>query len=320
MGTLSLSDYEDVNIAVPWGHILGRWYGNRRERPILALHGWQDNLGSFDRLIPLLPDYLGILCIDLPGHGCSSGLPAGIQYTFVEWAYCIGRIMKELKWTKVSLMGHSMGGVMGFLHTCLAPHTVDFIISIEAVLNPVGTVWDLSLYGFNIDKFVEEEERIGRGSIYEPKSYTLDNLCDYLYESSIESVPPNRAQHLLNRVMYRSQLYPDKFYLLRDNRTKYFNDLMMSLELGTEMSRRIWNKPYLIIKGADSPFITDKDNEILSILGNQNPEFEFHEVPGTHHVHLTNAGDCAKYIVPFLRRHRPAPKKEEVFLKRLHKL
>ncbi|XP_034482505.1 probable serine hydrolase [Drosophila innubila] len=311
MGTLSLSEYEDVSIWVPWGHISGRWYGNRKERPILAIHGYTDNLGTFDRLIPLLPDYLGVLCIDLPGHGCSSGLPPGIQYTFVEWSYVINRIMRQFKWSKVSLMGHSMGGVMGFLHTCLAPHTVDFIITIEAVLNPVGRVKDLSAYAFNIDKFVEEVERSSSSTIYEANSHTLQHFCDFLNVYTFESVPTDRAQHLLNRVMHRSQLYPDKFYLLRDNRTKFVNDFVMTPELGTEMARRIRNKPYLIIKGSDSHYITDNDYQVITILRDQNPQFEFHEVPGKHHVHLSNAEDCAKYIIPFLRQHRPPPKKEE---------
>lgn len=300
-----------MSISVPWGHISGRWYGNRKERPILALHGYTDNLGSFDRLIPLLPDYLGVLCIDLPGHGRSSGLPPGIQYTFVEWSYVISRIMREFKWSKVSLMGHSMGGIMGFVHTCLAPQTVDFIISIEAVLSPVGRIKELSSYAFNIDKFVEEEDHSTRPTIYEPKSHTLEHLCDYLNVHSFESVPTNRAHHLLNRIMHRSQLYPEKFYLMRDNRTKYINDFNMTRELGAEMARRIKNKPYLIIKGCDSHYITDSDYEILSILGDQNPQFEFHQVPGKHHVHLSNPADCAKYIIPFLRHNRPAPEETE---------
>uniref|UniRef100_A0A6P4EI86 Uncharacterized protein LOC108041320 n=1 Tax=Drosophila rhopaloa TaxID=1041015 RepID=A0A6P4EI86_DRORH len=80
MGKLSLTDYEAVKIPVPWGYISGRWYGNRKERPILGIHGWLDNLGSFDRLIPLLPDYIGVLCIDLPGHGRSSHLQSGMNY------------------------------------------------------------------------------------------------------------------------------------------------------------------------------------------------------------------------------------------------
>jgi len=37
-------------------------------RPIVCIHGWQDNAGTFDRLIPLLPREFSYLAIDLPGN------------------------------------------------------------------------------------------------------------------------------------------------------------------------------------------------------------------------------------------------------------
>lgn len=49
----------------------GKWWGSRNQQPILALHGWQDNAGSFDRLCPLLPAHIAIFCIDLPGMNIS---------------------------------------------------------------------------------------------------------------------------------------------------------------------------------------------------------------------------------------------------------
>lgn len=49
----------------------GKWWGPRTKQPILALHGWQDNAGTFDTLAPLLPHHIPLFCIDLPGHGAS---------------------------------------------------------------------------------------------------------------------------------------------------------------------------------------------------------------------------------------------------------
>ncbi|XP_034482567.1 probable serine hydrolase [Drosophila innubila] len=319
MGTLSLNDYEDVSIWVPWGHIAGRWYGNRKERPILAIHGFLDNLGSYDRLIPLLPDYLGVLCIDLPGHGYSSPLPPGIHYDFFDSAFLIARIMKEFKWSKVSLMGHSFGALLGFIYTSLAPHTVDLVISIEAVLSPMETPDFTETKKLRIEKYLEEEERNASAIIYEPTSYTLESLTDFVSKITFQSVPKEFAHHLLKRTICKSRLYPNKFYIAKDNRVKYFNELLFGPEFGAEMARRIGKKPFLIIKGCDSPFITEQSNEIISILGYQNPQFEFHEVSGLHHVHLSNATECAKYINPFLNQHR-ANSEEKAFSRKSHKL
>ena len=67
------------------------------------LHGRQDNAGSFDKLIPLLPKSISVLCLDLPGHGLSSHYPEG-EYYYVHWegAICLRRIVAYFKWNKVS--------------------------------------------------------------------------------------------------------------------------------------------------------------------------------------------------------------------------
>ncbi|XP_034110707.1 probable serine hydrolase [Drosophila albomicans] len=306
MGTLSLNDYEDVSIPLPWGHLAGRWYGNRRERPILALHGWQDNLGTFDTLIPLLPDYLGILCIDLPGHGHSSRLPKGIQYDFVNFAFIIGRVMQEFKWSKVSLLGHSMGAILSLIYSSLAPHTVDLVILIEGVINPFARL-DLDISAFNIERCLQEVDRmaINEATNYEPTSYSMEHFCQFVHTCTVEAVPVELAPHLLKRSVHRSQLYPDKYYTLKDNRTKCAVELQLSLGLAAEMARCIREKPVLILKGAESPFMCERDEEVISILRAQNPDLEFHELQGNHYIHLCNPTACAAHIVPFLRRHRP---------------
>lgn len=82
---------------------LGKLWGSRNKQPILALHGWQDNAGSFDSLAPLLSPNLPILSIDLPGHGYSSHMPLGqFYYIFWDGVIILRRIVKHYKWNKVS--------------------------------------------------------------------------------------------------------------------------------------------------------------------------------------------------------------------------
>lgn len=50
------------------GSIAAKWWGSKTKRPIILAHGWQDNAGSFDTLIPLLPSEFSYLAIDFPGH------------------------------------------------------------------------------------------------------------------------------------------------------------------------------------------------------------------------------------------------------------
>lgn len=46
---------------------LAKVWGTPNDHPILALHGWQDNAGTFDKLIPLLPSDLYVVCLDFCG-------------------------------------------------------------------------------------------------------------------------------------------------------------------------------------------------------------------------------------------------------------
>lgn len=79
-------EVKEVQIPTDWGHIAGKLWGSGQQRPILALHGWQDNAATWDTLIPLLPKDISILSIDFPGHGLSSWYPKGeiklISYSF----------------------------------------------------------------------------------------------------------------------------------------------------------------------------------------------------------------------------------------------
>jgi hypothetical protein len=76
---------EELQIAVPWGHISGLAFGPLEGRPVLAVHGWFDNANSFLGLAQTLPASVRLIAIDLPGHGFSSHLPIGSVYTIMNW-------------------------------------------------------------------------------------------------------------------------------------------------------------------------------------------------------------------------------------------
>lgn len=82
---------------------LGKWWGSKDAQPILALHGWQDNAGTYDKLAPILAQKIAILSIDLNGHGHSSHLHDGtFYYVFWDGIILVRRVIKHYKWDKVS--------------------------------------------------------------------------------------------------------------------------------------------------------------------------------------------------------------------------
>lgn len=291
---------------MPWGHVVGRWYGNRNVRPILALHGWQDNLGTWDRLIPLLPQHIGVLCVDLPGHGQSSKYPKGALYHAVDYVHIIIRIIKEYNWRKVSLLGHSMGGIVCFVYATLFPHTIDLLMQIDVVTSPKSSSEStIKRLAYNAEKNLLESERMDQLHCPEPPSYSYDQLEDILFRGTGKSIDRENCKYLLNRSIAQSRQFPSKYYFSKDGRVKYYQLFGAELGLSFEMAKRIRNKNVLIVRSTKSGYIKDGIFDVIKIFRENNPNFELHEVDGTHHLHLNNAEEVAQALTSFILRHRP---------------
>ncbi|CAF4772951.1 unnamed protein product [Pieris macdunnoughi] len=124
---------KEIKIPVPWGHVSAKLWGQENQRPVLALHGWQDNAGTWDPLAPMISDKLPILAIDFPGHGHSSWIPPGFQYSPWDLPRLILTIKDYFKWDKISILGHSMGSIAGMRFACVFPDDVDFFIAVDSL-------------------------------------------------------------------------------------------------------------------------------------------------------------------------------------------
>uniref|UniRef100_A0A1A9W7K5 AB hydrolase-1 domain-containing protein n=1 Tax=Glossina brevipalpis TaxID=37001 RepID=A0A1A9W7K5_9MUSC len=298
----------EIRIQVPWGHIAGQWYGDQLQRPILALHGWLDNCGTFAKLAPLLTTYRSILCIDLPGHGFSSHLPIGIHYEDLEYVRAILRIMEAYNWKTVSLMGHSMGGSIAFHFAAFYPEYVDMIISLDFVKQISYTPEYMpTVLKYIITKNMELDERIMDKRIpTEPPCYTMEECEHLLHEATDQSVNLENCKHILERNITRSTLYPEKYYFSRDGRIKVKRGYNASPELIIEMAKRISrvSMPYLVIKGGSSTNPSSRSSAIEDYLKKSHKRFTVRTyAPGTHHLHLNNANEVSQIIIQFLQNY-----------------
>lgn len=296
---------EEVEIKVPWGHLSGKWWGPRDVRPVLALHGWQDNAGTFDNLIPRLPKHLSYLSLDLPGHGLSSRIPDGQFYSTANILHVINTIRHHYKWEKVSLMAHSMGSMISFQFSALFPGQCDLVIGLDALkphhYKPTRIMESLPKIG---DEFYRIDQR--NQQKLQPPSYSYDDLIDRWVEATRSSITKEVAPILMKRAVAPSPDDPNKFYFTRDSRLKVFNFSIISQELSIEMAKRI-QIPYMFVKAIHSPYYENKRyfDEVLQVLIDNNPKFEFHLVDGTHHFHLTKPSLVDKQISEFLLKYRP---------------
>lgn len=93
---------DELEFEVPYGKLAAKtWHEETDEcKRVLALHGWMDNSGSFDNIMPHIKHENGvyIVALDLPGHGKSSQLPPGSSYSDMNIVMEIRRCLTELKW------------------------------------------------------------------------------------------------------------------------------------------------------------------------------------------------------------------------------
>jgi len=124
---------EDVRLRLPTIELAGRFYGPEDGQPVIALHGWMDNLMSFARLAPQLKG-LRILALDMAGHGYSAPRAIGASYSLFEYAADALRVADYLGWQKFSLLGHSLGAIICTMLAAALPQRIDKLALIDGLI------------------------------------------------------------------------------------------------------------------------------------------------------------------------------------------
>jgi pimeloyl-ACP methyl ester carboxylesterase len=129
----AVSRAEELRIPLANGALAAKAWGDRASPPLLALHGWLDNAGSFDRLAPQLAGDRYVVALDLRGHGRSSHLPQGEWYHYVDRFDELRGVFDHFGWARAGLLGHSLGGTLASLFAALYPERVEELLLVEAL-------------------------------------------------------------------------------------------------------------------------------------------------------------------------------------------
>ncbi len=298
------SKVEEYNIAVPWGHIACKWWGPKTICPILCIHGWQDNSGSFDPLIVQLPNHISYLAVDLPGHGRSSRIPDGMIYTVDVFFYAVLLICDHFRWDRVSLMGHSLGAIISFLYASAFPEKCDMVIALDN-LRPYANVFKMIHRYFwkALPKSMKADVR--NREPQEPPSYEFNELLIKIKSGLFIEICEEAAPYVLERSVMPSANQPNKYYFTRDSRLKSLPVPMMAHDMATMYAKQI-TSPYCFLRSSVVPNFESEEfyNEIVEIM-RRNPKFEMHSVGGNHHVHLNEPDKVSGLIATFIDKHRP---------------
>lgn len=140
--------------------------------PVLLLHGWPQTSYAWRHVLPLLADRYAVVAPDLPGFG-ESAIPSG-GYDKRTVAAHVRALMHELGHERFHVVGHDLGGQIGYALAAQWPDEVTRLVFVEAgvpglgrsieAANPLrGGSWH---FGFNMLPDLPEELVAGRERAY----------------------------------------------------------------------------------------------------------------------------------------------------------
>ncbi|KAL7405390.1 hypothetical protein ABVT39_028320 [Epinephelus coioides] len=288
----------ELSVPVPWGEIRGKVWGPDHGYPVLCLHGWLDNCGTFKTLIPLLPKECRYVAVDLAGHGLSSHLPLGVLYGVTTHMVHVRRIVEGLQWKKFSIMGHSMGGNIAGMFSALYPEMVDAVI----LLDSFGFI---STDSKNLSKVMRQ----GMDEMLQHEKKTEEKKRVYIYEKAVERLSaanPTLSEQSVRILLERGLVQVEGgFVFSRDLRVNFKNILCISLEQSLEMQSKIQASVLVVLgdKGFAATFPESNQqlpsSKLLKAYRDRNHTVV--TVSGDHHVHLNDPEAVAPLVSDFLQ-------------------
>ncbi|XP_019400769.1 PREDICTED: serine hydrolase-like protein 2 isoform X1 [Crocodylus porosus] len=296
--------FSELKFPVPWGHIAAKAWGSPKGHPMLCLHGWLDNANTFNRLIPLLPKDYCYMAMDLGGHGLSSHRPAGFPYHFVDYVSEVRRVVAALQWSRFTLMGHSMGGTVAGMFSCIFPEMVDKLILLESCgFFPAPQDHDAWLESKRkvVESLLSLEQNEHQPHKTRSPQAALKRLLEanpYLTEESGKILLQRGATEM-----------PDGLVYNRDMRILKHNREFITLEQCVNFLKKI-QAQVLMIMAKDGLFSYEDPDKSMNFVkplqaafkSNLRESFQLVEVPGNHFVHLNEPEEVAGIISIFLEK------------------
>lgn len=107
-------------------------WGNETAPPLILIHGGRDHCRSWDFLARALRPHFHVLAPDLRGHGDSDWTKGG-SYALTEYVYDLTRFVQTLAVPTVTLVGHSMGGMVSLIYSGSFPDKVSALVVLDGV-------------------------------------------------------------------------------------------------------------------------------------------------------------------------------------------
>jgi pimeloyl-ACP methyl ester carboxylesterase len=247
-------------------------WGRPGGRPVLALHGWLDNAGSFDLLAPLLPT-CQLIALEAAGHGFSDSRSADSGYNIWQDVGDIHDVAEALGWERFNLLGHSRGAAISMLFAGTFPGRVERLMLLEGGLPIVGEAAEAPA---NLERVLQRTRELhGRGGrVFESREQAIAERVD-----GFSPVTTAAAEILARRSLLA---VAGGWQWQADQRLKAGSELRLTPELVRAFVERV-SAPTLCIMAEQSPFA---DLALYTETLKRFARIEIRRVAGRHHFHL----------------------------------
>ena len=210
--------------------------GKRDGSVLVMVHGSNASLQSWEPWVKKLGTDYRLISLDLPGHGLTGPHPGGV-YTYESYVDVVDRVVERLGIKQMVLIGHSMGGAVGWRYALKHPQKIDGLVLIDAA----GAA--------------EPKERKLPMGIRMSQVPILKNIVEivsprYVYESSIKDSMGNKAAvdgAMVDRY-WELNRYPGN----REATTRRLSEASFYVDATKEQLASI-KAPGLIMWGEDDP-------------------------------------------------------------------
>ena len=107
-------------------------WGNGTAPPLILVHGGRDHCRNWDFVAERLAHRYHIIAPDLRGHGDSQWAQSG-AYNAASFVYDLAQLIDSLKLAPVTIIAHSLGGMIALRYAGLFPDRVSRIVAIEGL-------------------------------------------------------------------------------------------------------------------------------------------------------------------------------------------
>lgn len=253
------------------------------QHKVIALHGWLDNAASFDRLASELVDCC-VLAPDMAGQGMSDHRPPSATYHLWDDMLDICLLAEQLGWSDFSLLGHSRGAMVSVMLAAACPEKVTRLFLLDGLVPLPVTVEETPA---QLRRYLDayQRQRMPR--------YAASRQEALRWRAAAGGIGEEQAEQLAARQLCHDD---NGWYWRVDERLKAASAVKMTEAHNQALLQAVKCPAHVFLASGGLGAYP-----AMQSLKQQWPAFDWYELEGHHHVHMTDAAReiaaiCASHL------------------------